>query len=398
MEIKDRIFELSKDLKDELSELSLKIYNNPELGFEEYEASKLHMEILKKYNFEITNPYLGLNTAFKAVYDSKKVGPTVSYMAEYDALPEIGHGCGHNILGATSTGAAIVLSKIVDEIGGRVILFGTCAEEMGGAKVHLSQSDELKDVDAALIMHPGSYYALSGNSLALVTRKYEFFGKTSHAASEPENGINALDAQIILFSSLGLMRQQLRSDVRIHGIIKNGGAAANIIPDYTDSRFYVRARDKKCMLESVEKLDNIAKSAATATGCEVKISEYELPNDDIVANEVLNELLYNTLKEYTEDEIVRIPPAIGSTDAGNISHVIPTIHGYFPISKTKVKGHSRELRDATLTEYAKDQMIITISTLALMGYKIIVDENLLKRIKKEYNDKLEKGVIIPPKK
>lgn len=396
--IKDKILELANGLKDELSELSLKIYNNPELGFCEYEASKLHMKILKKYNFEITSPYLGLDTAFKAVYDSKKKGPTISYMAEYDALPEIGHGCGHNILGATSTGSAIVLSKFIDKIGGRVILFGTCAEEMGGAKVNLANSNELDDVDVSLIMHPGSNYSLCGKSLALITRRYEFFGKTSHAASEPENGINALDAQIMLFSALGLLRQQLRSDARVHGIIKEGGVAANVIPDYTDSRFYVRAKDKKYMLETVEKLDNIAKAASLSTGTKVKISEYELANDDIVANEVLNNLLYETLKEYTDEEIVKEPPSLGSTDAGNISHVIPTIHGYFPVSKTKVRGHSKELRDATITEYAKDQMIITIATLAFMGYKIITDEKLLNEVKKEYNDKRDKGIIIPPKK
>lgn len=243
-----------EEISGELDELRKFIYENPELGFEEYKSSKAHMDLLKKHGFEIECPYMDCPTSFKAIYDSKKEGRTISYLSEYDALPGIGHGCGHNILGATATGAGIVLSNLIDEIGGRVIVFGTAAEEVGGTKIEIANSNELADVDVAIEMHPASYNSLTPNSLALATRRFEFFGKTSHAADAPEKGINALDAQIVLFSAINALRQETKDGARIHGIIKDGGKAANIIPDYTDSRFYARSPEKKDLLEILEKL------------------------------------------------------------------------------------------------------------------------------------------------
>ncbi|WP_019137922.1 amidohydrolase, partial [Peptoniphilus timonensis] len=266
----ENILKIVEEISEDLDELRKFIYDNPEIGFEEYKSSKAHIDLLKKYGFEIECPYLGCETSFKAVYDSKKEGRTISYLAEYDALPGIGHGCGHNVLGATASGAGIVLSKIIDEIGGKVIVFGTAAEEVGGTKIELARSKELQDVDVAIEMHPGDKNALTPNSLALATRRFEFFGKTAHASDSPHEGINALDAQIILFSAINALRQETKDGSRIHGIIKDGGKAANVIPDYTDSRFYARSPEKKYLLEILEKIENCARGAALATGCQVK--------------------------------------------------------------------------------------------------------------------------------
>ncbi|MCI5642994.1 MAG: M20 family metallopeptidase [Peptoniphilus sp.] len=394
MDILKRVEEIS----GELDELRNFIYENPELGFEEYKSSKAHIDLLKKHGFEIECPYMGCETSFKAVYDSKKEGRTVSYLSEYDALPGIGHGCGHNILGATATGAGIVLSKLIDEIGGRVIVFGTAAEEVGGTKIEIANSDELKDVDVAIEMHPASYNSLTPNSLALSTRRFEFFGKTSHASDAPEKGINALDAQIVLFSAINALRQETKDGTRIHGIIKDGGKAANIIPDYTDSRFYARSPEKKDLLEILEKLENCAKGAALATGCEVKISEYEKGNDNTVRNNAFNSVLKEKLEKYLNEEIKDIELNKGSTDAGNFSHEVPTIHGYFKIADESVNGHTVELREATMTDYAFSQMKKVIAAIVEVGITILTDDEVFEKIIKEFEENVKNGKIIPHRK
>ncbi|NLK64851.1 MAG: M20 family metallopeptidase, partial [Tissierellia bacterium] len=208
--MKAKVMEFIDSITPELNELSLEIYNNPELGYEEYKACKLHTDILKKYGFDVEENFSGVETGFKAVYKSEKEGLTVAYLAEYDALPGIGHGCGHNLLGTVSTGAGIVLKQILDEIGGRVIVFGTPAEETSGAKVTYVENHEFDDVDIALMAHPASQYANSGSSLALEPVQFEFFGKTAHAASAPEKGVNALDAAIQTFNSVNALREHMR--------------------------------------------------------------------------------------------------------------------------------------------------------------------------------------------
>ena len=393
----ENILKIVEEISEDLDELRKFIYYNPEIGFEEYKSSKAHIDLLKKYGFEIECPYLGCETSFKAVYDSKKEGRTISYLAEYDALPGIGHGCGHNVLGATASGAGIVLSKIIDEIGGKVIVFGTAAEEVGGTKIELARSKELQDVDVAIEMHPGDKNALTPNSLALATRRFEFFGKTAHASDSPHEGINALDAQIILFSAINALRQETKDGSRIHGIIKDGGKAANVIPDYTDSRFYARSPEKKYLLEILEKIENCARGAALATGCQVKISEYEKGNDNTVRNIAFNEVLKEKMKKYFDEEIKDIELNSGSTDAGDISHEVPTLHGYFKIAEEGTPSHTVEFRDATMTDYAFNQMKKTIAAIVEVGIEILENDEVYKKICKEFKESVKSGKIIPHK-
>lgn len=391
----ENILKYVEEISDELDELRKFIYDNPEIGFQEFKSSKAHIDLLKKHGFEVECPYLGCETSFKAVYDSKKEGRTISYLAEYDALPEIGHGCGHNVLGATASGAGIVLSKLIDEIGGRVIVFGTAAEEVGGTKIELARSKELEDVNVAIEMHPGDKNALTPNSLALATRRFEFFGKTAHAADTPHEGINALDAQIILFSAINALRQETKDGTRIHGIIKDGGKAANVIPDYTDSRFYARSPEKKYLLEILEKIENCAKGAALATACQVKISEYEEGNDNTVRNLAFNELLREKMEKYLPEEVKDEELSLGSTDAGDISHEIPTLHGYFKIIEEGTPSHTREFRDATMTDYAFDQMKKTIAAIVEVGIEILKNDEVYEKICKEFKESVKNGKIIP---
>ncbi len=390
--MKDKIIELTQNLEQELKELSIKIYENPELGYQEHKSSKLHIDLLKKYGFEVEENYMNIETGFRAEYDSKKEGPTVAFLVEYDALPGIGHGCGHNILGATSTGASIVLKQVIDEIGGKVVAFGTPAEETSGAKVVFVDEGAFDDVDFAMMAHPNYAYNRSGKSLALEPIEFEFTGKTSHAAAAPEKGINALDAVINTFNAINALRQQTKSDARIHGVITNGGDAANIIPDKAVAQFYVRAKTKTYLDELVEKVKNCAKGAALGAGVEIKISNYELSYDNLVTNHTMDNLFVEKLVELgiPKEDIKDPREGYGSVDAGNVSHVCPTIHPYFDITNDEnIAPHTREFASCTLTGYAYANMKITIGALVLTAAEILKNKELMEKIKEEF-EKAEK--------
>ena len=383
--MKEKVLEFIDKLAPELNELSLQIYNNPELGYEEHLACKLHTDLLKKYGFTVEENFSGVETGFKATYKGKKDGITVAYLAEYDALPGIGHGCGHNLLGAVSTGAGIALKQLVDEIGGTVVVFGTPAEETSGAKVTYVENNEFDDIDIAMMAHPSSEYARSGSSLALEPVQFEFFGKTAHAASAPEKGVNALDAAIMTFNAVNALREHVRSDSRIHGVIIEGGKAANVVPDYTKVQFYVRSTTKSYNTELLERVKNCARGAALATGTELKITKFEFNYDNLVTNQTLSKVFNE--KIYEVAGIVMNEPAknTGSLDAGQVSQVCPTIHPYFDITNDKsIAGHTVEMAESTLTDYAKEQMKNTIAALVLTAAEVIQNPKLYEEIKHEF--------------
>jgi amidohydrolase len=384
--MKDKVIRIINDLTPELNELSLEIYNKPELGYEEFQSCRLHTEILKKYGFDVQTNFSGVETGFKAEYKSSKPGLTVAYMAEYDALPGIGHGCGHNLLGTVSTGAGIVLKQIIDEIGGTVIVFGTPAEETSGAKVTYVENHEFDKVDIAMMAHPGNDYVKSGTSLALEPIQFEFFGKTAHAAASPDKGVNALDAAIQTFNSVNALREHFRSDSRVHGVILDGGKAANIVPEYSMSQFYVRSTSKTYNLELLEKVKNCARGAALATGCELKITKFEFNYDNMVTNQVLSNVFNEKIYEVAGIKMNEHLGGSGSIDAGQVSQVCPTIHPYFDITKDKnIVAHTREMANSTLTDYAKEQMKNTIAALVLTASEVIQNPKLYEEIKYEFD-------------
>lgn len=383
--MKDRVLALIEEIKDQLIHLNEYIYNNPELGHEEFKSSKAHIDILKKHNFNVEEAYLGIKTAFRAEYKGKKEGPTIAYLAEYDALPGIGHGCGHNLLGTVSTGAGIVLSKLVDDIGGRVLVFGTPAEETSGAKVEMVDKGAFDDVDIAMMAHPDAEFYQSGTSLALEAIQFTFKGKSAHAASNPEKGINALDAVIQTFNSINALREHILPSARIHGIIVEGGKAANIVPDLAIAQFYVRATTKKYLKELSEKVKNCAKGASLATGAQLEITNYQATYDNMITNKTLSKKYNENLKKMGVKNCEKIRKSFGSLDMGNVSHVCPAIHPYFGIKvNSGIIPHTRELAQATLTEEAYLSMVKTIAALVLTGIDTILDKELLKRIKEEF--------------
>lgn len=371
--MKSILFEKGKEIHKELCEISDFIYQNPELGNEEYKAVEKLTSFLQEHNFEIETEFLGIKTAFRATYDSNKEGPTIGYLCEYDALPEIGHGCGHNMIGSMSAGAGIILSKVLNEIGGKIIVYGTPAEETNGAKVIFAEQGVFDKLDVAMMVHPSDKTIESGTSMALYPLQFTYTGKTAHAASCPQEGINALNSVIQLFNGIDALRQHVTPDVRIHGIITNGGVAANIVPDKAVAQFYFRASTKEILEDVLVKVKNIAQGAALMTGSNLEMTRYELPNDNLKTNKNLSEAFSENLRMLGIKDIYTAKDT-GSSDIGNVSHKTPTIHPYIGISNCNVTGHSVNMADATITPFAHERLLIGTLALAYTGYDVLMSK------------------------
>lgn len=381
--MKDQIIKQVQSIKEKLWEINDYIYYNPELGNEEFKAVERLTSLLSEYSFEIENGIVNRKTAFKAVYNSNIKGPTIAFLCEYDALPEIGHGCGHDMIGTISVGAAIGLSKVLGEVGGKIEVYGTPAEETNGAKSDMAAQGVFDNVDVAMMMHPYGKTCRSGEALAMEALQFEFTGKSSHAASSPEKGINALDAVILMFNGINAIRQHVTSDVRIHGIITEGGIAANIVPGRAVAKFYVRALKKSYLKEVIQKVKNIASGAALMTGASLEVSLYESPFDDMNTNENLSESFNDNLRILG---ITDINPSenIGSLDMGNVSYVVPSIHPLLGIGNPNLNLHTQEMAKATITDKAHNALIIGATALALTGYDVITNSELMFKIKEEF--------------
>lgn len=371
--MKSILFEKGKEIHKELCEISDFIYHNPELGNEEYKAAEKLTSFLQEHDFDIETEFLGIKTAFRATYDSNKEGPIIGYLCEYDALPEIGHGCGHNMIGAMSAGAGVILSKVLNEIGGKIIVYGTPAEETNGAKVIFAEQGVFDELDVAMMVHPSDKTIESGTSMALYPLQFTYTGKTAHAASCPQEGINALNSVIQLFNGIDALRQHVTPDVRIHGIITNGGVAANIVPDKAVAQFYFRASTKEILDDVLVKVKNIAQGAALMTGSKLEMTRYELPNDNLKTNKSLSEAFSKNLRTLGIKNIYEAKDT-GSSDIGNVSQKTPTIHPYIGISNFNVTGHSVNMADATITPFAHERLLIGTLALVYTGYDVLMNK------------------------
>jgi amidohydrolase len=350
------------------------IGENPELGHEEWLASARLMKELSEHGFQIQNPILNLPTAFIASYQSSNPGPIVAFICEYDALPELGHACGHHLIATMGLAAAIGLKSVIDEIGGTIRVYGTPAEETKGAKVPMAAEGLFDDVDFALMAHPFHAYEKSGHSLAMDALQFEFFGKSAHAAASPHEGINALDAVLLLFQSINALRQQLESHARVHGIISDGGKAPNIIPDTAVAQFYIRSSNRPYTDEMVQKIKNCAEGAALQTGCTLSITNYEYSYDEMISNEALSDLFTeNLLAMGVEASEIRIGKDHGSIDLGNVSRRCKAIHPYIKVVDGGELLHTKEFREQAMTERAFEGMLLGAKVLAGTAYDYIVN-------------------------
>jgi amidohydrolase len=370
---------------DRFKAISSFIGANPELGHEEFQASARLTEELAYHGFQIKRGVLDIPTSFIAAYDSGKAGPVVAFLAEYDALPDLGHACGHHLICMMSIGAAIGLKSVIAETGGSIRVYGTPAEETKGAKVPMSAAGLFRDVDIALMAHPYYTYEKSGESLAMDAIQYEFFGRSAHAAAQPYEGINALDAVLQLFNSINALRQQIKSDARIHGIISEGGKAPNIIPDYAVAQFYVRSASRTYTNELVQKVLHCAEGAALQTGCTLKTSFYEYSYDELRTNETLSGVFTEQLFAIgIEPKEIEIGKDHGSLDLGNVSTQCPTIHPFVKVVDEKHMLHTKEFRDLAFQEPALNAMIFTAKALAYTAYEVLSSPELLSKIKAEF--------------
>lgn len=374
-------------IKDELIQMSDHLYENPELGDEEYESMKLLTSYLQSHGFRVEAEIVDRPTAFRATFKSEKPGPTIAYLAEYDALPGVGHGCGHNMIGTMSVGAGVVLSKLVHEIGGSVVVLGTPAEETNGAKVPMAAEGIFDGIDVAMILHPNGESCESGGSLAMDAIQFKYTGKSSHAAASPEKGINALDGVIQLFNGINALREHVTSDVRMHGVISEGGLAANVVPDLAIAQFYIRANERAYLNEVVEKVTNIAKGAALMTGATVEITNYELSYDNMVTNEQLSKAFTKNLTQVSKYPVESAKLDHGSIDMGDVSHVVPAIHPYIGLNDKDLVAHTKGFADQTITPDGHEALIDGVLSLAQTGYDVITDKQLLRDIQLEFDSK-----------
>jgi amidohydrolase len=353
------------------------------MGHKEFKAVKVLTEELSKHGFAVEKGIADLKTAFKAEYKGIEEGPIVGILAEYDALP-MGHACGHNIIGAAAIGAGIALSRVMNQLPGKLIIYGTPAEETDGAKVTMCEKGVFDEIDMAMMIHPGDRNVVKNKSLAMDAIEFVYHGRAAHAAAAPHEGINALDGVIMLFNSINALRQQLKDDVRIHGIITEGGVAPNIIPEKAVARFYIRAAERSYLDEVVQKVNKCAEGAAISTGCRLEHSNFELSFDNLVTNTVLAEVFENNLRELGEplDEAREM---MGSTDMGNVSHVVPAIHPYIAIGDKGLPGHTKEFLEAAGSSRGHKGLIIGAKVLAMTAVDLLAGPEIIKKAKEEFN-------------
>ncbi len=336
-------------LAPDLYEINQWMYHNPEVAFEEHESSRRLSGYLESKGFAVTFPAYGLATAFSASVGS---GPELVICAEYDALPGVGQACGHNIIATAALGAGVSLASLVADLGFRVTVLGTPAEEKFGGKVDLIKAGAFAGAAAAMMIHPSVADVVDPNVIAVSHLDLEYRGKEAHASAYPQLGINALDAFVQAYVNVSTYRQQMYATDKVHGIVTHGGEAPNIIPDLTRSSWYVRAQTRDRLDELVPAITACFEAAATATGCRMELTSVGNIYDDLLSNPTLVEL-YAANSEALGRPMVRgsdLPPSqTGSTDMGNVSKVVPTIHPMLDIGSSPAVNHQRDFAAHTVT-------------------------------------------------
>jgi amidohydrolase len=385
-QLKASVSEEIDSLESRIIKISDAIHDEPELGYQEYKASELLTSVLKEFDFSVVKGVAGLPTSFKATIGDGSEGPTVALLAEYDALPELGHACGHNIIAAAAVGAAIGLAKKMQDLDGTLIVFGTPAEEgyteNAGGKVLMA--NEIGKTDAALMIHPSSIYHVNSTSLAREAFRVVFTGKAAHAGVSPEEGVNALEGVLLTFQGINALRQHIPRDVRVHGIITDGGMSPNVVPEYAAAHLYVRAPDLQVLNEIVERVKNCARGAASATGAGVKFMKTCQTYANIKRNRVLTDIFEANLMELGIDVPSEERVSGGSTDFGNISQAIPSACAWISIGEDVVL-HSRECAEVTASDVAHKALIIASKALAHTVIDIFTQPDLIENMRWAFN-------------
>lgn len=390
-EIMKHIEYVTEQITPELKELAINIHNNPELGMDEYKACRWQMDLLSKYGFDTTDNFCGIPTAYKAVYKGAKAGPKIAMLAEYDALPEIGHACGHNLIAMVSVGSGIVIKELIELYGGEIHVIGTPAEETAGAKVPMSKAGAFDGYDAVMMAHPAEIDVESVNTMALVSEKFEFFGAPAHAAGAPEQGLNALDAVVSFYNLVSVLRQQTKPDARIHGIISKGGTAVNVIPDQTEAIYNIRSNRMADAKILAEKIHKCAEAAALGTGTTLKISPVDEDFMDTCSNRTLSDLVCEQL-EALGRKVLRLGDVTmpGSSDLGDVSYHCPAVQlgmGMGPSEDGQpYSPHTESFTKQTCYGPAIESCLSFVKAFAMTAKKLLTEPEHLERIRKEFEE------------
>ena len=378
---------LTKKVEDNLSDLIAlndDLADHPELSGEEHRSSKKIAEILEKKGFRVEMPFAGLDTSFRGIYGDDNHKYKVAIMAEYDALPGIGHACGHCVSGSISVLAAIALSELQDELNCDIHILGTPNEEIDGAKCAMVEQGIFNQYDMALMVHLYNENLITPKLLALDSYLYTFHGKSAHASAAPWDGVNALNAVQLMFHGIDMLRQHVTPDVRMHGVYRNGGEAPNIVPEEASAEFYYRALDKDYLFELDKRADNCAEGAAIATGATWEKALTAAMYDNLKNNDYGIELLrevYNELGIEINGDHDKI---FGSSDAGNVSFVCPTFHPTLQIVDRGVAIHTREFAEAVKSPRAHEAIRQGAMVIGLHVAKIFSDEEKIRRMKEDF--------------
>jgi amidohydrolase len=368
--------------KQQLIQLSLNIHDNPELGFKEEKAAAWLTSYLEDNEFHVERGIAGLPTAFRATYGQES--PRIALLAEYDALPKVGHGCGHNIIGVSAVGAGVASKHAVDQLGGSIVVMGTPGEEVLGGKIDMVKAGAFTEIDVAMIVHPDTRNMPTQEALAASTLEVEFFGRPAHAAGQPHKGINALDAMVLAFTSINSLRQHIRGDARIHGIITDGGEAPNIVPAHSAATFLVRALDDDYLTELKDRVLNCFMGASMASGARLEYRWKNRTYAPMKNNMTLAGLFKQNLESLGRNvEEFDRRFGLGSTDMGNVSQVVPSIHPTIAIAPHEVLLHSPEFATATISEAGHDGLLDAAKAMAMTVVDIL-QPGMIDKIRQEF--------------
>lgn len=379
---KQQIEQAVDSLDEQLRRISMQIHTNPELSFHEHKAKMWLVEPLLEAGFEVEQGIAGLETSFRATWEGQAGGPTIALLAEYDALPAIGHACGHNLIGTASVGAALALKEAHPDLPGKIVVLGTPAEEEGGGKIIMCNEGIFEYIDAVMMCHPQNKTMVLRGALACVDATFTFHGKQAHASSSPEKGISALDALINTFVAINSIRQFVKEDVRIHGIITKGGDAPNVVPELCEAVFILRASTVEELEIVREKVYRAVRSSAEGVGATVDITEgliYAERNN----NKALAQLFQNNLEQMGIE--VSEPPlkgGVGSSDIGNVSQMTATIHPYIRLGDATT--HTPEFAQLAGSEEGMIELNRAAKALALTAYDLCIDKTAMQRVRSEF--------------
>ncbi|MFP4588965.1 MAG: amidohydrolase [Candidatus Acetothermia bacterium] len=378
--LKRRVIDRIEDVSDEIVAISEKIHSDPELGLEEYKAQGWLTESLEDAGYAIERGLAGMETAFRAVHPETSPGPTIAILAEYDALPDLGHACGHNLIAGAALGAGLGLFGLKSEIPGRLEVIGTPAEESEGAKVTMVNSGVFDEVDVAMMFHPSTTTASYSRSAASLEVELTFEGQSTHAAASPEKGVDPLTALIQTFVCVDTLRQSNPEDTRIHGVITDGGKKPNMFPKTVTARFTIRGSTNEKRDQVVDKLRACAESAAESTGAGLSFDKANQGYQALIPHRKLAKVFGTNLERLGED-VEEGEDSMGSTDMGDVSQVCAAIHPYISIADEEVAGHSPEFAKAAASESGYQAMLTAAKALALTAIDVAVDQELFQKIR-----------------